>query len=447
MEKNVHLILFVRAIQVADVAMQENVVLSSRFNGGYKVLHFFNFYDIYAMIKLLIFSFALSFSNLIFAQDKTFELNGIVNDSTSNTKIFLNYKNEKNVTIIDSADIVDNKFTFRGSINTPTKAYISNNNKFNLNKYSSEQIYLEPKKMNICFNFFDFTTMKLEGSKTQDEYLDLRGKKRFITEKLDSIYNLKNERESALQSEGNSVLVKELIKELQNLEKLIDKYTSNEAELEFIFVEQNPGSFIAVDLLLFRIRRRESVKYYSIINQLYKGLDSDVKNSRNGQVLSKSLEDFKKSGIGSKAPIFTAVDLNNKKVSISDFKNKKYILIDFWASWCAPCRSEAPFLSGIYNKYRKKGLEIISISTDKNLELWKSAIIKDKIGSWKHISIKENENIGSRKISTIEDNYFVTAIPVKVLIDKDGLIVGRWRGGGKENQKELEKLLFEIFKI
>ncbi|MNY50209.1 Thiol-disulfide oxidoreductase ResA [compost metagenome] len=125
-------------------------------------------------------------------------------------------------------------------------------------------------------------------------------------------------------------------------------------------------------------------------------------------------------------------------IPLATFREKKYVLIDFWASWCEPCRDDLPFLKDTYEKYKDKGFEIISISRDKNLNSWRKAIADEKIGLWKHISVAENQ-------TKIEDNYLVTAIPVKILINKRGEIIGRWKGSGDENKMELKKILEKTF--
>lgn len=394
------------------------------------------------------FPFILIFliSNLIIAQNKYFELNGMINGQIIKSKIFISYSNSNNIKVIDSADIINNQFIFKGSITSPTKAYISNNNLFRLDKISSEQIYLEPKKMFVSFDLYDFRTLKLKASKTQDEYLFLKNSKLLNSTKLDSIYNLRNELFSNVNTEKDSVIKFDLQKRLINLDNLIEKYNANDIELEFNFIRQNPSSFVTLDLLLFRLRRREGIQYYQTITKLYENLAINVQNSANGNFLRQSLINFKQSGIGSTAPSFTAKDINNEDISIAKFKNEKYILIDFWASWCAPCRDDFAFLKEVYSKYNKKGFDIISISTDKDSLLWRKAIVKDNVNIWKHISIKENSNIITTETnSSIEEAYFVTSIPVKILINKDGVIIGRWRGGGNQNKDEIIKLLFEIF--
>jgi thiol-disulfide isomerase/thioredoxin len=123
---------------------------------------------------------------------------------------------------------------------------------------------------------------------------------------------------------------------------------------------------------------------------------------------------------------------------LDDFKGKKYVLIDFWASFCAPCREELPYIKDLYKKYAKEDFEIISISRDEDLLKWKNAIQKEDIEMWKQFSIAQNN-------SSVEKDYFVNGIPHKVLIDKNGIIIGKWKAGGELNKKSLQAQLKNIF--
>ena len=134
----------------------------------------------------------------IYAQSTRFELNGLITGKYIKGQVFLTYSDINRRQIIDSVQIIDKKFVFNGSITFPTKAYISNNNKFRLDKISSEQIYLEPKKMNVIFDLYDFKTIKVEGSKTQKEYLKLKESKFFNYRKRDSIFILKKNLDNSI---------------------------------------------------------------------------------------------------------------------------------------------------------------------------------------------------------------------------------------------------------
>jgi peroxiredoxin len=150
--------------------------------------------------------------------------------------------------------------------------------------------------------------------------------------------------------------------------------------------------------------------------------------------------------IGAFAPDFKALDINNQIVTLSQFKSKNIVILDFWASWCVPCRNSIPFLKNLYNKYNFDGLEIIAVSQDLDKDAWLSAIEQDSTESWYHIPIAEKYSQGP-KYFTKEDiysNYFIQAIPVTILINYDGKIIGRWMGESRENEEQLERKLKEL---
>ncbi|MBB2148304.1 TlpA disulfide reductase family protein [Pedobacter gandavensis] len=137
--------------------------------------------------------------------------------------------------------------------------------------------------------------------------------------------------------------------------------------------------------------------------------------------------------VGKTAPDFTQVDTAGNKVSLSQFRGK-YVLIDFWASWCTPCRAENPHLVEAMKKYGNKKIEIISVSFDDKREPWLAAIKKDGIGMWKHVSdLKGREN----ELSKI---YRISPIPRNFLIDPDGKIIAK-NLRGKNFLTELSKLI------
>lgn len=137
--------------------------------------------------------------------------------------------------------------------------------------------------------------------------------------------------------------------------------------------------------------------------------------------------------IGQPAFDFTLKDLEDKKVSLSDFKGK-VVILDFWASWCGPCRSLNPHYVGIYDKYKGKGLEILSVSLDDEVDKWQQAIIKDKL-TWTNVSSLKGWECPVAK------GYGVTAVPHALVIDSEGIV----RGLNVHN-KELELLIEKLLK-
>ena len=138
-------------------------------------------------------------------------------------------------------------------------------------------------------------------------------------------------------------------------------------------------------------------------------------------------------GIGAVAPDFKMNQLDSaSNLSLSDLRGK-YVLIDFWASWCRPCRAENPNNVRMYERFKDKGFEILGVSLDNNEARWRSAVVADKL-SWKHVSELQGWS------GTVNRQYKVTGIPNTVLIDPQGRIVAKNLRGA-----ELEGKLAEIF--
>jgi thiol-disulfide isomerase/thioredoxin len=157
----------------------------------------------------------------------------------------------------------------------------------------------------------------------------------------------------------------------------------------------------------------------------YDSLSFEVKKSYYGQILSKIVDHKNKTKEGSAAIDFSCIDINGKKLSLFEVKSK-YKVIDFWASWCKPCRLSHPGMRKLYDNYNREELEIISISSDGgNVDAWKKAITQDSIGMWRHII----ENKCGYNIST---EYSVASLPTKLVIDKNNRIVKRYEGESAE---------------
>jgi peroxiredoxin len=140
----------------------------------------------------------------------------------------------------------------------------------------------------------------------------------------------------------------------------------------------------------------------------------------------------KKTAVGSPAMDFTENDVNGNPVKLSSYKGK-YVLLDFWASWCGPCRKENPNVVKAYNKYHDKGFDILAVSLDEKKDKWMEAIAKDGL-PWTHVSdLKGWKNAAAQM-------YNISAVPSNLLLDKNGNIVAK-----DLRAEELQKKLEEIF--
>ncbi len=366
----------------------------------------------------------------------SFELRGTITGARYNGKIYLCYTNNENKEIKDSANVANNKFEFKGRIDYPAKAIICNNPRFEMSRFSSSIIYLEPNKMEVLFDVFDFKTLRLAHSKTQFEFCTLNEFNKSTYATRDSLHTYYRIYMDKLKTVIDTISQNDINLKIGELDRLSKINTDKEVQIELDFIDKNPSSFVTVNLLKFRLTRGELS--YEIGKSKFDNLSPKIRNSPAGIELDIFLQKFRESNIGSLAPDFEGKDINTNPIQLSSFRNDKYVLLDFWASWCSPCREDFLFLKELYSKYKDKGFEIITVSRDEKLDSWRNAILKDNIGDWKHFSIKENS-------STIESVYVVTGIPVKILINKEGIIIGRWKGGGLENKAEIEKAIAEIF--
>ena len=194
------------------------------------------------------------------------------------------------------------------------------------------------------------------------------------------------------------------------------------------FILENPNSFFSV-VALKEIAVRTSMNL-ALVEPIYNGLSETVRNSPIGRQFKESMENERRLAIGSVAPDFTQNDVNGKPVKLSDFRGK-YVLLDFWASWCGPCRGESPYVLAAYKTYHPKNFNVLSVSLDKagSKAAWLAAIQKDGVQAFTHVSdLKYWDN-------AVAHMYGITAVPSNFLINPEGKIIARnLRGENLEKQ-------------
>ncbi len=180
--------------------------------------------------------------------------------------------------------------------------------------------------------------------------------------------------------------------------------------LELEYVKQNPASVYSAVLISQNLR--EDIK---VIEPLYTSLSDEVKGSDIGKTLGERITVIKAIQVGKPAPDFTLNDINGEKITLSQFKGR-WVLLDFWGSWCIWCRRGNPGLVNLYDKYGGEDFEIIGIACRDKIEDWKKAIKDDGL-EWRHANVSQTE--GGDKLPSM---YNITGYPSKILIDPDGLI-------------------------
>lgn len=184
---------------------------------------------------------------------------------------------------------------------------------------------------------------------------------------------------------------------------------------ELIFIQQHPDYFSSLDALKDAIGPiPDDIEKY---NNLFDGLSEQVRQSEEGKKVRRTIDRYMAIRIGAQAPFFTAPDTLGKEVKLSDFKGK-YVLLDFWASWCVPCREENPMVVKAYQAFKDKNFDILSVSLDSpgQHDAWLKAIHADGL-TWQHVSdLKFWKN-------EVAQLYAVRSIPQNFLIDPQGKII------------------------
>jgi thiol-disulfide isomerase/thioredoxin len=366
-----------------------------------------------------------------------FTLNGKITGQDSGI-IILSYSPYSSIRINDTALIKNGAFNFQGSIVEPTLAQIISEN-----ETSTADLYLEPGVMTINLTKNRFRDLKMTGSKTQDELIQLNLMLSPINKNL-SVLNKKRKliTDSILNSQNSNKII-ELQKESKELENQYSRLRKELNTAYLKFVVGNPDSYVTPYYL--DVLKINGIIPYDSLKLIFYGLHQNIQNSIIGKKIQEEIR--KKDNIqkGATVPDFKAIDLNNNTITLSQFKNNNVVIVDFWASWCEGCRAAFPHLKDLYKKYNPQGLEIVAFEyRDVNKETWLSAINHDSINMWHNIAtIFQN---GDTVNKGIIDNFPLPGIPLTILIGKDGKVIGSWMGYSEQYVDSLDKKLSETFK-
>ncbi|MBI5541195.1 MAG: AhpC/TSA family protein [Bacteroidia bacterium] len=329
----------------------------------------------------------------------------------------------------------DNSFSFEGKISEADffNLYFNKLNPILLYIDSVDNITIETDTTNFANNY------KVTGSKTSEQIKELQENLNASFLKIQKFYDEKvvtadsasmDSMRTLFNNESNAIIV-------------------NHRQSVFNFIKNNPSSFACLPAIYQSFDSRNPVFSYEMDAPYFHLIDSALMakspNSKHTKEYHSQIVELKqqfaqqqmqnnKAQEGMEAPDFEVPSPEGNMIKLSSFRGN-YVLLDFWASWCSPCRQENPAVLQAFNQFQKKGFRVFQVSLDKDKNEWTKAIQKDNLWQWKHGSDLQYWNCAPAKL------YGVQSIPSNFLIDPKGKIVAKNLRG-----QDLINALTEIYK-
>ncbi|WP_295128388.1 TlpA disulfide reductase family protein [uncultured Chitinophaga sp.] len=364
---------------------------------------------------------------LAFAQGGAYVIKGKIGKLGAPTMAYLDRREDGN-TYLDSVVLKDGAFEFKGTVKNPmmammvldhTGAGMAEQGMMNMDRHL---LYIEKGTITVLGK------EKLETAKIQSPLNKEYDRYKLYISAFDSAM-------AGINRDFNAVPDEQKGEEefRKGLDARFRSAINEKKALQEKFIKENPKSFFSL-VALKELGVMNNMDM-TVIEPLFKSLSDELRMTVQGREFAESMNKERALITGNAAPDFTQNDVNDQPVKLSDFRGK-YILLDFWASWCGPCRQENPFVVKAFNQFKDKNFTVLSVSLDKagHKEAWLKAIEQDGLSAWTHVSdLKYWDNNVARM-------YGVRGVPTNYLIDPSGKIIAK-NLRGEDLQKKLEEVI------
>lgn len=318
----------------------------------------------------------------------------------NNTYLYLSRRVSGDWQTLDSSRIVPGEpVSFKGKIETPEVLYLRLEN-------SDKPIAFFAENSNIVIlpDFDEPENSMITGSDVHDEYIAYKDLFKDLDAKKDEVYQTYLAARKAGNEEKMEVIVNRF-----------DEFAAEEMKMNEEYIAENRGSWVSPYILRSKMYHSMSLDE---LKEAVNKLDKKVEKSAYIKQLKDYINVREKVAIGKKFTDFELPSPEGGKLALSDITGDNYILIDFWASWCGPCRRENPNIVALYEDFKDKGFDILGVSFDRDEKSWKQAIKDDNL-TWHHVSDLEGWNSKAGEI------YGVKSIPHTVLLNPEGTIIAK----------------------
>jgi thiol-disulfide isomerase/thioredoxin len=318
---------------------------------------------------------------------KGYEINGNITGYPDGTSV--SFLNQQTNTLEKQTTIEKGSFTIKGNLAEPS---------FIILVFGEQPpaipMFIDNSKVLIKGDRNNLDNLSITGSKTENEY----------QEYVNSVKPYEHLFTEAVKKDPDSVIA-------------LEKVTEN-------FVKKYPSSHVDPIAILRLMQVSGNI---NLVDNLYKQMSNEVKETNLSKYVNQQLELAKINPVGSQIDDFSETDTAGKKVNITSFRGK-YVLIDFWASWCRPCRMENPNVVAAFKKYNDKNFTVLGVSLDQSKPAWFNAIKMDGL-NWTQVSDLHGWN------SALAAKFKIYSIPQNILIDPQGIIIAKNLRGDALNQK------------
>jgi len=347
-------------------------------------------------------------------QSKYFAINGTIKNATKGEKVYLELGGVQPVKVLDSTTLNDQKqFAFK-------RTELDEGTVYQINVAKRQRVVLlveGGETLTITADGVEKGSATVTGSKNNEYYQRLMAMNLEMTEKSKKWQEEYAAAEQKKDSKKIAVIQQNFETASQNMVKTV----------KGLLPEM--GTSMAA---LFATNFLNPEANFSTLDSLAKRFEKERPNMKQGQTFVGNIKRIRGVPVGEIAPEITLNNPEGAPVSLSSLRGK-YVLIDFWASWCGPCRQENPNVVRVYNKFKDKGFTIYSVSLDKDKMPWLKAIEKDSL-TWTHVSdLKYWQSVAAQ-------TYGVNGIPATFLLDKEGRVIAKNLRGEALEQKLAEVL-------
>lgn len=329
-----------------------------------------------------------------------------------NDRLFLVGNTAKGAVRLGETVMVNGSFEFKGRVQEMTPVYI-----------------LTEKQQPIATLMLENLEYTLSAGETGIEVKG-GGESQRIWNEFDVISRKIRREQFKMQQEVRAAYAEGNQMKLQALQQQFEKIVAETEKEQHVLFEKYSDSPVTALVVAMGMAQMD----YTSLSEIYGLLGDAAKNSPYGRMITQQLDRLKQVEVGSEAPDFKAANLDGDTLTLHGIAGKVKLL-DFWASWCGPCRQEMPNVCRLYKKYKDKGLEIIGISLDEKRQEWAKTMAAEKM-TWPNVSDLKGWK------SDIAALYFVKAIPCMLLLDENNRIIAK-NLRGRELEKKIEELLGE----